>query len=412
MTRPVYSNSYNRKRTRIDGRTDNWATRAGVTAQHKDGAGNVIGGIGADGTRFGTKAMQEPYRPAANEVTTALTATGGPTIGQQIGATGGNLSTAPKSATPRLDAGVQTPRLDSNPAQPIRYNTPESRASEMQSAAKKSAMSGAFGIGAQQKAQNLQGRQDLFARMQAAGAGAISDEMKTEAAKLGVTMGGWQNAMSKLNPAPAGIAAQGNIPWRSAPGGTKPPVGVGAMAPQPNAKPGSNPAVPRVPQPLATAAKPWSSRSGKSQPTQPQPTFAQPATPPVVQSIGGTPPAPAMTIGGVPTRMQAPPSATEVATLRQANQKQDQARAGLQRITAPPPAATPAPALTPTAPPAAQPMSIAGAGATEITFPRAMKDRYRKEKAADPKTPLRSATLAVGSGIRAAWNDVAAGFRS
>lgn len=174
------NSDYSPVRGRIDTRNQaDPAVAAGIRGIHRDTGGNVIGGYSAEGSPMGTK--------------------------RGASAVGG-------SATPRLDAGVQTPRLDSNPSQPIRYGTPEVRAAEMQSAARKSTLSGAFGIGAQRRAENLQGRQSLFSRMQSAGAGGISPAMKQEAAKLGVTAGGWRNALGKLPAAPSMVSAPGARP--------------------------------------------------------------------------------------------------------------------------------------------------------------------------------------------------------
>ena len=349
----TYENSYNRNKTRIDGRTDNWATRAGVTNQHKDMRGNVIGGIGADGTRFGTKA--------------------------------GGGSAIPASATPRLDAGVQTPRLDSNP----RQSTADAVA--------RSNRSGAFGTGAQ----NLQGRRDLFSQMQTAGAGGVTPSMKDQAAKLGVTLGGWDRAMKKLPQAPASVAAgspatpaAGGIPWSI----QKPAAP--AMAPQPNATAASNPAVPRAPQ------------------------FNAPVTPPAVQSIGGAP----------PTTTPSP-----IAALRQQQAAQDAARAsvaGSQSIRATPsapiPAVAPAPDRSPgksaaashrnrgrARNPNAQSRREVNAANSGVSNPNqvswespwaATAMRYRQERAKDPKTPLRSAWLGAGSGVASIGRNLTQGY--
>lgn len=66
----------------------------------------------------------------------------------------------------------------------------EARQSPAQTAAdaqKRSALSGAFGRGAQQKAQNLQDRQDLFKEMQGEGAAGRGDALRERARDLGIS---------------------------------------------------------------------------------------------------------------------------------------------------------------------------------------------------------------------------------
>lgn len=175
----------------------------------RDTSGNVIGGMKPVDTRSGSVMM--PFGTAKQA---------GPAL----------------SATPRLDAGVQTPRMDSNLSGPVRYTTPEARMAEMRAASQKSTLSGAFGLGAQRKAENLQGRQSLFSRMQAAGAGGISPAMKQEAAKLGVTPGGWRNALGKLS-ASKGSLAEAAKPMPMAGAGGNPYQVAAPVKPQPTAAP-------------------------------------------------------------------------------------------------------------------------------------------------------------------------------
>ncbi len=183
---------------RIDTRSQSDpAVAAGMRGIHRDTGGNVIGGYTAEGSPLGTK--------------------------KSVAAVGG-------SATPRLDAGVQTPRLDSNPRQPMIYGNSADRRAQDVSAARSVAADGGFGIGAQQREQQRAGRQSLFERMKTAGAGGVTPAMAKEAASLGVTRGGWRNALGKIPQPPASIAAV-NAPPSVQTG--VPPIlaSVGAQAP-------------------------------------------------------------------------------------------------------------------------------------------------------------------------------------
>jgi len=116
--------------------------QAGLRNIHRDTKGNVIGAVTPEGRRIGTRNQ------------------GGVETGGWRG----------RSATPRLDAGPQTPGLDSNPS-------------------------------------NLQQRQTLFADMKQAGAGGLTPEMSQRAKQLGVDQAGWRRGVAKLPPAPAALTA-------------------------------------------------------------------------------------------------------------------------------------------------------------------------------------------------------------
>ncbi len=151
--------------------------------------------------RIDTRAQSDPavaagmrniHRDTNGSVLSATTADG-----QRVNSGGKTLMGSPIRAS-RLDAGPQTPRLDSMP-----------QGRDPREAARSSALSGAFGTRAQAKQKNLDGRQSLFRDMQAAGAGGVSPEIKSRAAALGVDEKGFGNATAKLQGAPASIAAPG-----------------------------------------------------------------------------------------------------------------------------------------------------------------------------------------------------------
>lgn len=149
----------------------------GARGLHRDTRGNVIGGYDAAGNAFGTKASKFRRKGAAGS-----------------------------SITPRLDAGPQTPGLDRLAAMQRTAPT-ESFADAAKRGAHESALSGAFGTGAKDRAKNLKGRKSLFARMREAGGGAITPDMEQEAAKLGVKKSRFRAVAEGLPHAPASIAA-------------------------------------------------------------------------------------------------------------------------------------------------------------------------------------------------------------
>lgn len=114
---------------------------AGMTGLHRDTRGNIIGGYAADGTPIGSRSKQ----PAT-------------------------------SATPRLDAGVQTPRLNSNPTvatqRPSRFRSYQG----LGDGATKGAASGS---------PLLRQRQKLFDDMQKAGPD-LGGDLAERAKSLGV----------------------------------------------------------------------------------------------------------------------------------------------------------------------------------------------------------------------------------
>lgn len=181
-----FRGSYDAPQTRIDTRPrSDAAVAAGMRNLHRDTSGNVIGGITAEGQGIGTRSSK--YR--------------------QTGGGGGSI-------TPRLDAGPRTPGLDAWHAS--NDNRPQGPSFAQQDAAAKqaSAASGAFGKGAQQKAQNLAGRQSLFRNMQTAGAGGITQSMEDQAAKLGVKRSRFRQVAGGIPAAPAAIAARPVVPFR------------------------------------------------------------------------------------------------------------------------------------------------------------------------------------------------------
>ena len=162
-------------RTRIDTRPQSDpAVAAGMRGIHRDTDGSVIGGYTAEGQAIGTKANASRFRASINQ----------------------------NSLTPRLDAGPRTPRLDAM---------------------------------AKPAPSNLEKRQSLFRDMQKVGAGGITPEMKQQAAALGVKRKGWRSAMSKLQTAPAAIAAPGAPPTASGgvPATLARPAGMPAATPPP-----------------------------------------------------------------------------------------------------------------------------------------------------------------------------------
>lgn len=170
---------------RIDARPQNdTATQAGLMAVHKNIQGNVIGAITPEGQKLGT----------AKQASTGS--------GSGSGWRGG-------SATPMLDAGPQTPGLDSNPRRPVTYTSMAALNKKDMDAAQSVSANGDFGIGAQKKAQNLDGRQALFSDMQKAGSGGLTPEMSQRAQGLGVDQAGWRRGVAKLPAAPAMIASPG-----------------------------------------------------------------------------------------------------------------------------------------------------------------------------------------------------------
>ncbi|MEY3894877.1 MAG: hypothetical protein RLZZ214_396 [Verrucomicrobiota bacterium] len=161
---------------RIDARTGQ-AKQQGIRNTHRDTRGNIIGGVDADGQRFGTKATN-----------------------------GGGAQTpgVSQSATPRLDAGVQTPRLDAmrDPAA-----AGESFAQTDARKRQASTLAGNFGSGPQ----NLAQRQQLFKDMQMVGGGAMTPDMKSRATKLGVKPNRF-DAVARKIPKAAGAVAAGGQP--------------------------------------------------------------------------------------------------------------------------------------------------------------------------------------------------------
>ena len=89
-------------------------------------------------------------------------------------------------------------------------------------------------------------------------------------------------------------------------------------------------------------------------------------------------------------------------------------QAGPPASAAPVPQAGPPASAKPAPQAASQPkpqVSIAGAGATEILFPKVMAERYRKEKEKNTKAPLRDMAVAGAAGARQLLRDIAAGYK-
>lgn len=148
------------------------AVAAGIRNIHRDTAGNVIGGITAEGQGIGTKSSK--FRGSSG---------GGP-------------------LTPRLDAGPKTPGLDRWHAANDNPVARPSFAAQDAAARERSAASGAFG----KQSQNLAGRRSLFRDMQAAGSGGITPAMESTAGKLGVKRSRFRDVAAGIQAAPAAVA--------------------------------------------------------------------------------------------------------------------------------------------------------------------------------------------------------------
>lgn len=362
--------------TRIDARTGE-AKEFGIRNTHRGMNGEIIGGVTAGGQRFGTK-----VREMAPQLSASATA-------------------APQSATPRLDAGPQTPGLDSNPAQPT----------------------------------NLDKRKSLFREMQVAGSGGITPEMKQRAASLGVKRGGWDSATSKLTAAPAAVAA---------PGATPAPV-AGFRAPM---APPAAPGAPAAPQDLKTRVADYWKRSAadkardaeKKRAGMAQKGFRDAAGPLAAAKVSGTAPIPKNT-----------PSFEKTAGLSPSFRPRRRWHGNFavtpanefQAISTPPPAPSlagppapkppsefqaltggrsPAPAQSQSAPAkpsgaakikktATQP-NVGSDGFVSLGAPfKDASQRFKAEEKKGYKAPLRSAALAAGTGIRRLGSDIAKSYR-
>lgn len=113
-----------------------------------------------------------------------------------------------QQAPSRLDASP-TPGLDAKNQGPIRYATKDGRMAEQRAATQRSTLNGAFGQGAQKKAQNLEGRKALYRQMQTVGGANISDSMRSQANQLGVPQSRFQAVAGALPAAPEMIARPG-----------------------------------------------------------------------------------------------------------------------------------------------------------------------------------------------------------
>lgn len=219
-------------------------------------------------------------------------------VGQNVGITANPNATpgagrGSRNGDSRWGMGGQpsiTPRLDSNP----RRNTADAVAA--------SNRSGAFGTGAQ----NLQQRRDLFGKM-SKDTGNV-DAYKGQAAALGVTPGGWEAAVRRLNmgsPATPAVAATpapataGPSPLAGAMGAiTPPPMGMAPLAPRPTWQqaaglPGAAPPTP-APTPAPTPQQQIAENSPQPEvapTTQAAPSAPQPEIPPATQASQAAAPA-------------------------------------------------------------------------------------------------------------------------
>lgn len=171
------------------------AVAAGIRNIHRDTAGNVIGGITAEGQGIGTKSSK-------------FRGSGG----------GGSL-------TPRLDAGPKTPGLDKWHAANDNPVVRPTFAQQDAAAREASAASGAFG----KQSQNLAGRRSLFRDMQAAGRGGITPAMESTAGKLGVKRSRFRDVAASIQPAPAAVAV------------SRPPMRMGQTSPAASVQPAQPP---------------------------------------------------------------------------------------------------------------------------------------------------------------------------
>lgn len=182
MSTRGWRDGYKAPRGRIDARPQNDpAVQAGLRNIHRDTKGNVIGATTPEG--------------------------------RKIGVSGGNRLEAGTgwrgSVTPRLDAGPQTPGLDSQ--------SPPTAAAPS----------------------NVKQRQALFADMQKAGAGGLTSEMSQRAQKLGIDQAGWRRGVAKLTSAPASVAASAAsaaapVPMPSLASSTSDKYGPGSSQPRIN----------------------------------------------------------------------------------------------------------------------------------------------------------------------------------
>ena len=162
--RSMFDNYSNRNNTRIDARPRNdEATQAGMRGVHRDTKGNVIGGYTAEGQAIGTKSR---FRQM-----------------------GGGRSL--------LADGPQTPGLDRLAA--MQRTTPAPSFAEQDRQAKeKSAMSGAFGGAAQNRAR----RRELFRDMESFAKTGSEDlnpkKFGERSRQLGVPQGRFRAAAGKL----------------------------------------------------------------------------------------------------------------------------------------------------------------------------------------------------------------------
>lgn len=176
MGRGIYDNSYNRNRTRIDTRPQSDpAVASGMRNIHRDTDGSVISATTPEG--------------------------------QRVNSGGGQSLLGSRFRPSRLDAGPQTPRLDAMGTDPSVGMSRTDRRAHFAKVSQDGAIAGKFGAGAQRKAVNLDGRQSLFRDMAKVGAGGVTPQMRERAKSLGVDDKQWNNGMSKLQAAPAAIAA-------------------------------------------------------------------------------------------------------------------------------------------------------------------------------------------------------------
>lgn len=254
----------------------------------------------------------------------------------------------------RIAAGPQTPGIDAMPSR--------STADAVAEANRR----GAFGTGAQQRQKqrdNLQQRQDLYARMGADEGWQRNPVYRAEATNLGVTDKGWASAATRL--AGSGGPAAGTAPQPdttairndvaiTAPKPELPPgqtpaknssyaVPWASQPPSSWSKPAGNPAVSasvaaaQTPKPAAPAVTPAAAPMAAS----PAPTIA--STPPTRPALASPPPSlPPVTIGGMPSSIQSPLGTAEIADLKTFNANQAAQIASMNKIrnggnaTAPP----------------------------------------------------------------------------
>lgn len=194
---------------RTDARTGD-AKAYGIRNAHRGMGGQIIGGVTAGGQAFGTKAGQGQSQGQSQA---------GPSWKQPMPSPGA------VSATPRLDAGVQTPGIDSMRGA---ATAGESFAQTDVRKRQESAASGAFGKGAQireGRRQNIAGRQALYADMKSAGQAGITAEMEARGTALGVSGPAWKRTAGSIDQA---AGQKPTAPVQATPGRTPLPAGTGS----------------------------------------------------------------------------------------------------------------------------------------------------------------------------------------